>query len=75
MRESMNTRHWWEDTQSGREKWLKETSPGTTLSTKYLQRIGLELNPVLGDGGTVNNSLGHGWAKMFKYTLILILPL
>jgi hypothetical protein len=71
----MNMGHWWKDTHSGREKWRKETSPGTTLSTRYLQRIGLGLNPVLGGGITVNNSLGHGWAKMFKYALILTISL
>ena len=70
MHESMNTGHWWKDTHSGREKWRNETSPATTLSTRYLQWIGLGLNPVLGGGSTVNNNLGHGRAKMLKYTLI-----
>ena len=65
--------NWWKGTQSGREKWRKETSPGTILSTRYLQRIGLGLNPVLGGRRTVNNSLGNGRVKMFKYTLILTL--
>jgi len=71
----MNTGHLWKDTNSGREKWRKGTSPGITLSTRYLQRIGLGLKPVLGGGRTVNNSLGHGKAKMFKYTFILTIPL
>ena len=75
MHESMNTGHWWKDSHNGRAKWRKETSPGTTLSIRYLQWIVLGLNPVLGGGRTVNNSLGNGRAKMFKYTLILTLSL
>jgi hypothetical protein len=62
----MNKGHWWKDTQSGSEKWQIEAYRGTTFSTRYLQRIGLALIPVLGGGRTVNNSLGLGRAKMFK---------
>lgn len=62
MNKSLNTEHWWSDTDKKKCNTLRKTCPNATLTNTNPTWSGLGLNPDLRSDRPATNSLTHGTA-------------